>query len=152
MIEMTIKCPECDAPVHVDGPYRKVFCRTCQSEIEFPEEVWGDFVGDITEKIAEFEPGEGSSSNIFGHFNMTMTYGNLAPREEKDSMVHRFRVTGLSVHFVQNQPAVQFAVMKRDLDRGSQSHAFNQFPFSKVDPCPRTRASLLQKITEFFHK
>lgn len=79
MIEMTIKCPECDAPVHVDGPYRKVFCRTCQSDIEFPEEVWGDLVGDIKEDIAGFEPGEGSNSNIFGHFNMTMSYGNLAP-------------------------------------------------------------------------
>ena len=79
MIEMTIKCPECDASVHIDGPYRKVFCRTCQSDIEFPEEVWGDLVGDIKENIAELEPGEGSNSNIFGHFNMTMTYGNLAP-------------------------------------------------------------------------
>jgi len=79
MIEMTIKCPDCDAPVHVDGPYRKVFCRTCRSDIEFPQEVWGDLVGDIKEEIAGFKPGEGTNSNIFGHFNMTLTYGRLAP-------------------------------------------------------------------------
>jgi DNA-directed RNA polymerase subunit RPC12/RpoP len=79
MIEMSIKCPECDAPVHIDGPYRKVFCNTCQSDIDFPEEVWGDLLGDVIEEVPGFKEGEGTNSNIFGHFNMGMTYGKLTP-------------------------------------------------------------------------
>jgi len=79
MIEMSINCPECDAPVHIDGPYRKVFCRTCRSDIDFPEEVWKDLLEDVGSEIAEFNTGEGSNSNIFGHFNMKMTYGRLDP-------------------------------------------------------------------------
>ncbi len=79
MIEMTIKCPECDTSVHIEGPYRKVFCGTCQSDIEFPEEVWVDLLEDVSKEISEFKPGEGTNSNIFGHFNMKVTYGRLVP-------------------------------------------------------------------------
>ena len=79
MIEMSISCPECDAPVHIDGPYRKVLCSTCQSEIEFPEEVWNGTLEDVKDEVPGFNPGEGTNSNIFGHFNMKLTYGRLAP-------------------------------------------------------------------------
>ncbi len=79
MIEMSIKCPECDASVHIDGPYRKVFCLACQSDIDFPEEVWKDLMQDVATGIHDLKTGEGTNSNIFGHFNMKMTYGRLDP-------------------------------------------------------------------------
>ncbi|MCD4846761.1 MAG: hypothetical protein K8R76_01060 [Candidatus Aegiribacteria sp.] len=78
VIEMSIKCPHCDSPVHIDGPYRKILCRSCQSEIDFPEDVWKDLLEDVQgEVVNEFEEGEGSSSTIFGHFNMSMMYARL---------------------------------------------------------------------------
>jgi len=79
MFEMSIKCPRCDSPIHVDGPFRKLRCGSCQSDIDFPEDVWNDLLEDVSGEIAGFKPGEGSSSNIFGHFNMTFLYGALAP-------------------------------------------------------------------------
>ena len=78
MIEMSIKCPNCDSPVHVDGPYRKILCGSCQSEIDFQGDVWKDLLEDVQEEVVnEFEEGEGSNSTIFGHFNMSMTYAKL---------------------------------------------------------------------------
>lgn len=80
MIEISIKCPHCDSPVHIDGPYRKILCGNCQSEIDFPEDVWTDLLEDVRDEIlTEFEPGQGSNSTIFGHFNMNLMYGRLQP-------------------------------------------------------------------------
>ncbi len=79
MIEMSIDCPHCDAPVHVDGPYLQLTCGRCHSDIDFPREVWKDLLGDVSEEVPGYEKGEGSNSNIFGHFNMRMTYGRLDP-------------------------------------------------------------------------
>lgn len=79
MLEMSIKCPRCDSPLHVDGPYRKLTCGSCRSEIDFPGEVWSDLLEDVPGEVADFKKGEGSSSTIFGHFNMSMVYGALIP-------------------------------------------------------------------------
>ena len=79
MIEMSIDCPECDAPVHVDGPYRQIRCSRCQSIIDFPAEVWGSTLEDLRSDVADLEKGMGSNSTIFGHFNMKLTRGNLLP-------------------------------------------------------------------------
>lgn len=79
MIEMSIKCPRCDSPVHVDGPRRRLKCGKCHSDIEFPLEVWDDLLGDISSDLGGFEPGTGTSSTIFGHFNMNMTYAKMVP-------------------------------------------------------------------------
>jgi len=79
LIEMSIDCPECDAPVHVDGPYRTLLCSRCQSNIDFPEKVWADTLDDVPSEVPGMEPGTGSGSTIFGHFNMRLTTGNLVP-------------------------------------------------------------------------
>lgn len=77
MMEITIDCPHCDSPVHVDGPYLNLKCGKCHSEIEFPEEVWKGTLEDVRSDVSGYEKGEGTNSNIFGHFNMKMTYGRL---------------------------------------------------------------------------
>lgn len=79
MIEMSLSCPHCDAPVHVDGPYLKLKCVRCHSGIDFPEEVWKRSLDDVRAGVSGYEQGEGTSSNIFGHFNMRLTYGRLDP-------------------------------------------------------------------------
>ncbi|OPL19865.1 MAG: hypothetical protein AVO35_02515 [Candidatus Aegiribacteria sp. MLS_C] len=79
MMEISIDCPHCDSPVHVDGPYRKLTCSRCHSEIDFPGEVWKDTLEEVRQDVSGYEKGEGTGSNIFGHFNMRMTYGRLDP-------------------------------------------------------------------------
>jgi DNA-directed RNA polymerase subunit RPC12/RpoP len=79
MMEISIDCPHCDSPVHVDGPYLKLECGKCHSGIDFPKDVWKSVLEDVREDVSGYQKGEGSNSNIFGHFNMRMTCGRLDP-------------------------------------------------------------------------
>lgn len=79
VLEISIRCPHCDSPVHVDGPYTELLCGNCQSTIEFPPEVWKDMLDDVSSEVPGFKQKEGTNSTIFGHFNMTLMYGRLDP-------------------------------------------------------------------------
>jgi len=78
-LEISIKCPHCDSPVHVDGPYTEILCGSCQSPIEFPPEIWKDMLEDVSSEVPAMKPKEGSNSTIFGHFNMSLMYGRRDP-------------------------------------------------------------------------
>lgn len=79
MVELTVKCPACDSPVHIRGPGRQVPCGGCMTVFEFPPAVWKDTLQEAVGESRRQKPGEGSQSTIFGHFNMSLLYGNLAP-------------------------------------------------------------------------
>jgi len=79
MIELTIKCPCCDASVHVDAPRQSLLCGKCMSEIDFPVEVWRDTLSGALSGLKHLKTGEGNQSTIFGHFNMSLLYGKLVP-------------------------------------------------------------------------
>jgi len=82
-LEISIRCPHCDSPVHVDGPYTEVLCPSCQSPIAYPPEIWKDTLEDVSAEVPGLEPNEGNNSTIFGHFNMTMMTGRQVPRCRK---------------------------------------------------------------------
>lgn len=82
-LEITIRCPHCDSPVHVDGPYTEILCGNCQSTVEFPPDVWTDMLEDVSSEVPGLEPNEGSHSTIFGHFHMTLMTGRQNPRCRK---------------------------------------------------------------------
>ena len=79
MIELTIRCPHCEAPVHLEGPRREVFCGKCMSSTKFPPDVWSDTLKDAISGSRKLKTGQGTQSTIFGHFNMSLLYGNLVP-------------------------------------------------------------------------
>jgi len=85
MVECGIKCPKCDGPVPLNGPWEKAHCDRCQADIDVPQDFWTGIFDDITEEIksGDLAEGEGRNSTIFGTFNTTLLYGNLKPRCEE---------------------------------------------------------------------
>jgi Zn finger protein HypA/HybF involved in hydrogenase expression len=80
VIEMSIKCPRCDSPIHVNGPTRSLLCGSCQSDVEIPTDFWKGILEDVCSEVRnEFEEGEGTNSTIFGTFNTSLMYGRLKP-------------------------------------------------------------------------
>jgi DNA-directed RNA polymerase subunit RPC12/RpoP len=80
VIEMSIRCPGCDSPIHVNGPVSSLLCSSCQSDIEVPNDFWEGILEDVCSEVRnELEEGEGSNSTIFGTFNTTLMYGRLKP-------------------------------------------------------------------------
>jgi Zn finger protein HypA/HybF involved in hydrogenase expression len=80
MIECSIKCPKCDGPVPLNGPWETAHCDRCQTDIDVPHDFWTDMFDDIIEDIkTDLAEGEGRNSTIFGTFNTTLLYGHLIP-------------------------------------------------------------------------
>ena len=81
MLECGIKCPKCDGPVPLNGPWETAHCDRCQADIDIPHDYWTGIFDDIIEEIksGELAEGEGRNSTIFGTFNTTLLYGNLKP-------------------------------------------------------------------------
>jgi len=81
MLELSIKCPKCDAPVPLNGPWEVAHCDHCQNDIDVPHDYWADMLKDIAQEVkTELGPGEGTNSTIFGTFHTVLLYGNLMPR------------------------------------------------------------------------
>lgn len=94
MVELSVRCPRCDAPVHLDGPRRRATCGACMGEFDFPVEVWRDTLSEAVAASRSMQAGKGCQSTIFGHFNMTLLYGNQVPycpecKEDFDTEVDR---------------------------------------------------------------
>jgi hypothetical protein len=84
MIECGIKCPKCDGPVPLNGPWERAHCDRCQADIDIPHDYWTGIFDDIIEEIkTDLAEGEGRNSTIFGTFNTTLLYGHLKPRCEE---------------------------------------------------------------------
>jgi hypothetical protein len=81
LIEIGVKCPKCDNPVPLNGPWETAHCNHCQADFDVPHEYWIDIFKDILddEKSGELKAGEGSNSTIWGTFNTTLMYGNQIP-------------------------------------------------------------------------
>jgi DNA-directed RNA polymerase subunit M/transcription elongation factor TFIIS len=79
MIECNIKCPSCDNPVPLNGPWEIAHCNHCQSDINIPHEYWIDLFNSIYEDIPSYEEGEGTNSTIWGTFHSTLLYARLKP-------------------------------------------------------------------------
>ncbi len=81
LIECGVKCPKCDNPVPLNGPWETAHCDHCQADFDVPHEYWIDIFKDILddEKSGELKTGEGSNSTIWGTFNTTLMYGNQIP-------------------------------------------------------------------------
>jgi DNA-directed RNA polymerase subunit RPC12/RpoP len=83
MLEIGIKCPKCDSPVPLNGPWQVAHCDSCQTDIDIPSDYWPDIFGDMLEDIkSDLAEGEGRNSTIFGTFHTTMLYGELHARCE----------------------------------------------------------------------
>ncbi len=84
MLEIGIKCPKCDSPVPLNGPWQVAHCDSCQADIDIPDDYWSDIFADILEDIkTDLAEGEGRNSTIFGTFHTTLLYGELHARCEK---------------------------------------------------------------------
>jgi hypothetical protein len=85
MIECGIKCPKCDGPVPLNGPWETAHCDRCQADIDIPNDYWTGIFDDMIEEIksGELAEGEGQNSTIFGTFHTTLLYGHLIPRCEE---------------------------------------------------------------------
>jgi hypothetical protein len=80
MLECGIKCPKCDAPVPLNGPWEVAHCDKCQADIPIPHDYWIDMLGEIINDVKnDLAEGEGTQSTIFGTFNTTLLYGRLQP-------------------------------------------------------------------------
>lgn len=79
MVEISVKCPRCEAPIHLDGPRRTILCERCLSETDFPVDVWRDTLEEPVTESKGMKHGTGTQSTVFGHFNMSLLYGNQTP-------------------------------------------------------------------------
>ncbi|MGC9367551.1 MAG: hypothetical protein ACP5FK_11000 [bacterium] len=80
MVELSIVCPKCDNSIKFTGPLLQVHCDSCQHDIDVPKEFLVDLIKDIKQSVQkELEPGQGTNSTIFGHFNCNLTYANMKP-------------------------------------------------------------------------
>ena len=81
LIECGVKCPKCDNPVPLNGPWETAHCDHCQADFDVPHDYWTDIFKDVLEEIksGEMKEGEGRSSTIWGTFNTTLMYGNQIP-------------------------------------------------------------------------
>ncbi len=81
LIECGVKCPKCDNPVPLNGPWETAHCDHCQADFDIPHDYWTDIFKDILEEIktGELKAGEGRNSTIWGTFNTTLMYGNQIP-------------------------------------------------------------------------
>lgn len=89
MLEMSIKCPGCEAPVPVNGPWTDLHCTECSESIELTPDNWADLLEDVRNEIAyEIEPGTGSESTIMGVFDTHVLYSRMVPycRECKEDL------------------------------------------------------------------
>ena len=79
--EVNIKCPKCDAPVPLNGPWEVAHCDRCQADVDIPHDYWLGIFRDTDGEMrsGETKEGEGSNSTIFGTFHTTMMYGHLKP-------------------------------------------------------------------------
>ncbi|MCP4231906.1 MAG: hypothetical protein GY771_17390 [bacterium] len=82
-LEISIKCPKCDSPVPLNGPWQVAHCDSCQTDIDIPGDYWPDIFADMLEDIkTDLAEGEGRNSTIFGTFHTTLLYGELHTRCE----------------------------------------------------------------------
>lgn len=79
-IEMSIQCPKCEGQVMVNGPYTRLVCPACGSDLDMEPSVWQDFLEDIPKAVAEeLEEGTGNRSTIMGTYNAELLYGVYPP-------------------------------------------------------------------------
>jgi DNA-directed RNA polymerase subunit RPC12/RpoP len=80
MLELSIRCPKCDGPIPLNGPWEVAHCDRCQADVDVPHDYWTDLLSDIAQALkTELQEGEGTNATIFGNFHTTMMYGRLKP-------------------------------------------------------------------------
>lgn len=79
LIETAIKCPQCDSPVPINGPWEKALCDRCQSVIDIPRDFWESMLVTIFREGRGMKTGVGTESTIFGTFRQTLLYGRYFP-------------------------------------------------------------------------
>lgn len=80
MIEMSVRCPRCETPVPVNGPWTSVPCPGCEELLELTPDTWRDLLEDVRGSIVkELEPGEGTESVIMGVFHTSLRYARMDP-------------------------------------------------------------------------
>lgn len=163
MIELSIKCPRCDASVHVDTPRQTMVCGKCMSEFDFPVAVWRDTLEGTLSGIKNLKTGEGNQSTIFGHFNMSLLYGKLVPycpeckrdfdpEGDRDGDLLKCRDCGTVMAIREAPPWFREAVPRAKLVAGGKTQTENRPETRLFDSpsggavalsCPKCGASLL---------
>ncbi|HOP27267.1 MAG TPA: hypothetical protein PLM22_06735, partial [Candidatus Sabulitectum sp.] len=73
MIEMSVRCPRCETPVPVNGPWNSVPCPGCGEPLELTPDAWRDLLEDVRGSVVkELKPGEGTESTIMGLFHTSL--------------------------------------------------------------------------------
>lgn len=80
LLEMSLKCPGCDSPVPVNGPWENIVCTRCGEGIHLDPESWKFLLGGVRKAmVKELEPGQGSESMLIGRYRAKLMYGRMAP-------------------------------------------------------------------------
>lgn len=80
MLEMSVKCPRCQSPVPVNGPWTDLGCPDCGDRISLSPDNWVDLLEDVRNEIAyNMEPGTGSESTIMGVYDTRILYSRMVP-------------------------------------------------------------------------
>jgi len=80
MIEMSVRCPRCETPVPVNGPWNSVPCPGCGEPLELTPDAWRDLLEDVRGSVVkELKPGEGTESTIMGLFHTSLRYARMNP-------------------------------------------------------------------------
>ncbi len=80
LLEMSLKCPGCDSPVPVNGPWENLSCTRCGEGIHLDTESWKFLLGGVRKAVSkELEPGQGSESMLIGRHRAKLMYGRMDP-------------------------------------------------------------------------
>lgn len=64
-IEMRSECEKCGKPLMINGPLRKVPCKSCQKTLKIHPMSWKTLLEGLIEDIKNVKPGEGRQSHTF---------------------------------------------------------------------------------------
>ncbi len=80
LLEMSLKCPGCDSPVPVNGPWEELSCTRCGEMIHLDTEGWKFLLGGVRKAVVkELAPGQGAESMLIGRYRAKLMYGRLDP-------------------------------------------------------------------------
>lgn len=81
-LQVTVTCPSCHQPTHVQGLSEVSVCGSCQHSIALSDEQWLEWfgAGEVMEAL-QFDEGEGRSvTSIGGEMKSSHAYGHRMPR------------------------------------------------------------------------
>ena len=79
VVEMSVVCPACGAPIMVAGPSAEAVCAACGEVVPIDPAGWTDLLEDVGAELRAMEPGKATKSHIMSFVDVDLMYGVMPP-------------------------------------------------------------------------